>query len=499
MSVLTITLGNTDELQLKVPVKGETNWSDSFKNEFAQKIVEHDHTGVSGKGSKISEAALETDAVTTAKIKDLNVTTAKVADLNVTTAKIADLNVTTAKIANANVTADKIGSDVVISTLNNVSSSAPTSGQVLKWSGSEWAPATDASAAAGTVVLANQTDVNTYTPTPGDVISITATTDLTFSAELNGVVILKGNDESKLTFNNNLFSCVIKTRGDIDFRNLNTDGTELQARQCDIHCKDLEVKNTALNSKIQVYASSIVCLNIQVISLGGDEQANIRSGTTVSCQGLAHIGTFGGNKVLAQGVYITTGTLQGFMRVATNNSQGNVITASRGTGTGSSYEVRVEDSGGTASINGNYPYPFTVNERQISTSVVVRARKTSDQSIPTTPDLITYDTEDIDNTSSFSSSRFTAKVKGFYKVRTGWYMTRSSGYSAYLYLRKNGSDYAQQYYSIVTTSGTGGRYRYTDTIELEVGDYIEIFSDSAVTAEIQHDIDTVFFTIEKIN
>lgn len=40
-------------------------------------------------------------AVTTAKIRDLNVTTAKIADLNVTTGKIADAAVTAAKIASA--------------------------------------------------------------------------------------------------------------------------------------------------------------------------------------------------------------------------------------------------------------------------------------------------------------------------------------------------------------------------------------------------------------
>ena len=48
------------------------------------------------------------EAVTTAKIRDLNVTTLKIADLAVTTAKIADSNVTTGKIADSNVTTIKI-------------------------------------------------------------------------------------------------------------------------------------------------------------------------------------------------------------------------------------------------------------------------------------------------------------------------------------------------------------------------------------------------------
>jgi hypothetical protein len=132
MAVLTITLGTTDKLQLKVPVKGETNWANSFKTEFAQKIVDHDHTGVDGKGSKIATAALE--------------------DLAVTTAKLANNAVDSSKISSA-VVEDKL-SAVSIDALSDVdtTSTPPSSGQVLKWSGSAWTPGAD-STSAGTTVL----------------------------------------------------------------------------------------------------------------------------------------------------------------------------------------------------------------------------------------------------------------------------------------------------------------------------------------------------------
>lgn len=251
MSVLTITLGTSSELQVKVPIQGETNWSESFKTEFAQKIVEHDHTGANGKGSKISTAALEdnavttlkitdssvttakiaddavtgakiadnsitadhivdgtiiaadvaNDAITTDKILDSNVTTAKIADSNVTTAKIADANVTTAKIADANVTASKIGSDVVLSTLNNVSSTSPTAGQVLKWDGSEWAPGTDQAGSGGgsITIIANQTDANSYSPSEGDTLKITA--DVTFDNVTFNKIKMYVAETNTLTFN----------------------------------------------------------------------------------------------------------------------------------------------------------------------------------------------------------------------------------------------------------------------------------------------------------
>jgi len=74
---LLITIGDTnkDYLRLKVPAKGEQNWSQDFKTEFALKIAEHDHTG-NGKGLQITTEALKDNAVTGAKlnanINDLN-------------------------------------------------------------------------------------------------------------------------------------------------------------------------------------------------------------------------------------------------------------------------------------------------------------------------------------------------------------------------------------------------------------------------------------------
>jgi hypothetical protein len=60
--------------------------------------------------ASILAADLATDAVETAKIKDLNVTTAKINDLAVTTGKLADSAVTAAKIADGTITAAKLAS-----------------------------------------------------------------------------------------------------------------------------------------------------------------------------------------------------------------------------------------------------------------------------------------------------------------------------------------------------------------------------------------------------
>lgn len=127
------------------------------------------YTPAAGGGAVIPDD----NSVTTAKIVDLAVTTAKIAAANVTTAKIANLAVTTALIADANVTLAKLASNSVdatkitagsitntqinttaaiawskvsksgsvISDLGNVSTSTPSTGYVLQYDGSQWAPA----------------------------------------------------------------------------------------------------------------------------------------------------------------------------------------------------------------------------------------------------------------------------------------------------------------------------------------------------------------------
>ncbi len=87
------------------------------------------------------------NAITTAKILDLNVTTGKIAALNVTTAKIADLNVTTGKIADNAITLAKMAGGTDGQVITYDASGDPvhvgpgTDGQVLTSTGAGSPPA----------------------------------------------------------------------------------------------------------------------------------------------------------------------------------------------------------------------------------------------------------------------------------------------------------------------------------------------------------------------
>lgn len=67
-----ITLGDSDELQIRIPIDGQTGWGPQLIEEFFKKLVEHDHSGVAGKGVPISGSGLAADSVAGAQLRLLN-------------------------------------------------------------------------------------------------------------------------------------------------------------------------------------------------------------------------------------------------------------------------------------------------------------------------------------------------------------------------------------------------------------------------------------------
>lgn len=67
-----ITLGDSDELQIRIPIDGQTGWGPQLINDFFRRLVEHDHSGVDGRGTPISGSGLAADSVSGTRIRLLN-------------------------------------------------------------------------------------------------------------------------------------------------------------------------------------------------------------------------------------------------------------------------------------------------------------------------------------------------------------------------------------------------------------------------------------------
>lgn len=129
---------------------------------------------------------------------------------------IADNGVTTAMIANNAITTDKIGNGAI--TANKLGAmGATTAGQVLKWNGSAWAPATDTDAnttyTAGTGIEITGSNNTIAIKTP--VKDVSADYTLT-NADNNGYVYVNAAGGTTITVPSTLpvgFSCIIVQQG----------------------------------------------------------------------------------------------------------------------------------------------------------------------------------------------------------------------------------------------------------------------------------------------
>jgi hypothetical protein len=100
----------------------------------------------------VANADLADHAVTTLKIADGAIATADLANSTVTTDKLGNLAVSADKVQNGAITADKLAANAVTTdkllagavTGAKIAQAGATNGQALKWNGTTWAPAADA-------------------------------------------------------------------------------------------------------------------------------------------------------------------------------------------------------------------------------------------------------------------------------------------------------------------------------------------------------------------
>jgi hypothetical protein len=188
MAVL-ITFGNDNKLKLKVPAKGETNWAEDFKTYFVDPIVEHDHSGINGRGKQLGPDSLADGAI---ESRHVNFT---------------------------------------LTDLNFVIGSAPQSGQFLKFDGGNWQPGSidptvkeltsgDPSATGG--IGDSNSGVDLSANSEVYISDVTGTDTMDFSARtpatLTGIkfIIDSATVANKKVKFNNLKECIIISNIDIE-------------------------------------------------------------------------------------------------------------------------------------------------------------------------------------------------------------------------------------------------------------------------------------------
>jgi len=167
---------------------GDTNATDDLTTSSqADGDVTGPFSNLQIKPGAVGNAEIADNAVGTSKITDGAVTAGKIADGAVTTAKIADGAVATGKIADNAVNTQKLGNAAV--TAAKLNDMGAVSGQVLKWTGTMWAPAQDA---LGSVSLTGGSGISISGASPNFTITNSGDTnandDVTTASQADGDV-----------------------------------------------------------------------------------------------------------------------------------------------------------------------------------------------------------------------------------------------------------------------------------------------------------------------
>jgi hypothetical protein len=215
-------------IKLTIPSRGEKNWDELIENSCFVPLSTHNHEG-GGKGDKLNTDALNDEAVTTAKIANANVTEAKL-DSAVQT-KLAQIATNTSDIAtNAFEISSLADQHAILQSqitnvegwnlddLNDVSSTTPTSGQALAWSGSQWEPTTISGGSGSSNVhyltSSSQLTVGFESSVEeGDVIVISGTDSYVFNSSYKNVTFLGAGDAigtQYITFKGTMHACVVR-------------------------------------------------------------------------------------------------------------------------------------------------------------------------------------------------------------------------------------------------------------------------------------------------
>ena len=395
-----------------------------------------------------------------------------------------------------------------LSDLTNVSSTSPTSGQVLKWGGSEWGPGTDASAAAGTVIIATQTDANAYTNTAGDTLNITGA-GISFSQALDSIRVVV-SVAGAITFTNDVKNCSIQSRDTVTFDNPATSG-DVDVTDNEVFCKYLKFSctgNTVGADLVLIDNRFNASVNIEFVS------TFIEGTTSLSDVTRSHFITHDiynrSNEIYLVDSVVKCSKIYGQWRT---NPGGSMIESLEGLFNEPSSTPVIKQQE-VIMLSEEYPEPFTArggSAGSFNTTVWVQAHLSGDQSCTTGLNKVDFQAvRDYQDCFSVNAT-FDTRVTGAYRVSLNLYGTQldTSGYSqsmsCYIYVGSNGSssdtNVRRIYGASVTLTGTGRSLHSTDILYLSAGDKVSFYVSGDASWTLQGDIDPDYTTlnIEKIN
>lgn len=282
-------IGSTSSgIKLTIPSRGEKNWDELIENSCFVPLSAHNHEG-GGKGDKLNTDALNDEAVTEAKLD--SATQTKLAQIATNTSNISTNAFEISSLADQHALTVSQVNDIALwnlDNLNDVSSTAPTSGQALAWNGSQWAPTTisGGSGSSTVYVIDSQTAASNYTSTPGDTLYITAyNVDFTVTNVDTSYLNIFISSSAGMPLFTYLNTCNVVCRSSLSFAEarscqINVYGTIRLFQESDDYTGIIDNSTINCRGALQFYLDSAYASNISInSSYIGAGQVEFSSGT----------------------------------------------------------------------------------------------------------------------------------------------------------------------------------------------------------------------------
>lgn len=365
--------------------------------------------------------------------------------------------------------------------------------QVLKTNGSGTLSFAD-QAGADIDTIASASDATSYTGT-AKFIHVTSSADVTFSTNLSNRIIQI--DNCSVTFEDmDMKNCIVQNveaTKNITIKNTTSSSKDVKSTQF-ILSGDFFLTLTSTGD-FDFYSSKVTTLGDITCALNSNNQ-NL-TGSEIQCSHFSNTDTSTNYIQLISGATVKARLASGYIKV-----NGGFLFLSQGPSASTTLKLENDDGVLHNSTNASDAC-MMVGEDGIQATIAARATLSGNQSITTaSPAKIEFDTETFDTFDCYDSStnyRFTAKVKGLYRVTAHCVAYNLIDQQLKLHIYKNGASYNKN--SLFQPGEMTGRQHgsISDIVELSVDDYVEIYADTQTDTTYNVSLAESNICVDKIN